>query len=131
MPVTESQLTQLREVNLRINAIPFDWSPSLDEPPDWWSDTPVPGRSWVCRDYVLAKAQALREAGWDSLRLTVILCYTEAGEYHAVLGVRMDDGETIVLDNRFPEVYPMSAPPAAYRWDRRQVAGTTVFEPMT
>jgi predicted transglutaminase-like cysteine proteinase len=125
---TPEQLAQLQSVNETINEIPFNAIPGAYEPVDWWTDTPIAGNSFVCRDYVLCKAEKLKALGWAPSALTVTLCYVETGEYHAVLTV--DDGEPQpwVLDSRFGQIYRMDQPPAAYRWDRRQVAGTTEFE---
>ena len=39
-------------------------------------------------------------------------------------------GETWILDSRAPEIYPMSAPRYAYRWERRQIPGTVAFAPV-
>ena len=130
--MTPEQLAQLAGVNAAVNRIPYDALPAPGEPADWWSDAPVAGRSWVCRDYVLMKADRLKALGWPAAALTVVLCWTETGDYHAVLAVAADgeNGDPIILDSRFAAPYPMSAPPALYRWDRRQIAGTTEFAPV-
>lgn len=143
MPISEAQLLQLQAVNGKWNAVPYDGLPGPSEPQDWWTDIPVAGNSFVCRDYVEAKAQDLRSEGWPATALTVILCWTEplgaddTREYHAVLGVETG-GETWVLDNRIDEPYrldltsPSMMPPPAnrYSWERRQVGGTTEFQPL-
>ena len=77
MGATTEQLAQMREVNTRINAIPYEGLPGPAEPFDFWTDTPVAGDSFVCRDFVLAKSEALIADGWDKLALTVILTWTE------------------------------------------------------
>lgn len=131
--MTPEQLDQLREVNARINALPYEAVRGAYEPVDWWSDVPVPGQSWLCRDYVLAKASALRDAGWDPLCLTVIVCWTEPvdeppqRERHAVLAVAVD-GETWILDNRYSEPYRMGDGTVDYVWEMRQIAGTTEWQ---
>lgn len=127
--MTPAQVDQLNSVNAEVNAVPFEGTPGAGEPPDWWTDEPVAGNSWVCRDYTLMKANKLRDLGWPAAALTEVFCWVETGEYHAVLAVE-DEGETWIMDSRFPLVYRMTAPPAAYRWDRRQVAGTTDFVPI-
>lgn len=127
--MTPEQRGQLQAVNIEVNAIPYDAVPSPSEADDnVWKDAPD-GGSWVCRDYVLLKAEKLRAAGWPPLALTVVECWTETDEYHAVLAVEVE-GEDWILDSRFPDIYPMRSPPAPYRWDRRQVAGTLEFTPV-
>lgn len=134
MPLNAEQLAELRAVNGEINALPYVEAQGAHEPADWWGDQPVPGQSWVCRDYVLAKADRLRDAGWPGTSLTVVLCWTEPvgnppiREYHAVLAVDAGDADPWILDSRQDDIYRMSAPPADYEWDRRQIAGTTDFE---
>ena len=130
--MTPEQLQAVAEVQAEVNAIPFEATPGPMEPVDYWEWQPEPGRSWVCRDFTERKAELLRERGFDPTWLTVILCFVETGEYHAVLGITEGDwrygGVTTVLDSRFPQTYEMHSPPAAYRWDRRQIPGTEEFE---
>ena len=102
--MTPEQLAQFAGVNAAVNRIPYDALPAPGEPADWWSDAPVAGRSWVCRDYVLMKADRLKALGWPAAALTVVLCWTETGDYHAVLAVAADgdsNGDAIILDSRF------------------------------
>lgn len=139
--MTPQQQALLTQINTTINAIPYVATPGPTEPVDYWTYEPVPGQSWVCRDYTQSKAQWLRHHGFDPATLTVVLCWTEpeppppqAGEreYHAVLAVQgPDDVEPMILDSRFPDIYPLNAPPVDYRWDRRQVPGTDRFETMS
>lgn len=125
--MTPDQEEQLRSVNAEVNAIPYSEVPQAGEGADVWKDTPD-GGTWVCRDYVLLKSERLQALGWNTAAMSVVLCWTETNEYHAVLAV--DDGESSpwILDSRFPLPYRMNAVPAAYRWDRRQIAGTSDFE---
>lgn len=119
----------LQSVNDAVNAIPYQGKVGTTEPFDFWHVDPLAGQSWVCRDYVLAKAQQLRQYGVPPASLIVLLCWVEppSSGYHAVLGVLDDDNVTWVLDSRFENVYRMDSPPAPYTWDRRQVPGTTEF----
>jgi predicted transglutaminase-like cysteine proteinase len=139
MPLDATQVAELQAVNSRINQIPYSALPGPQESVDWWTDIPVTGNSFVCRDYVLAKSDVLLAAGWEKSELTVILCWTEvtdpttaaqgayAGrEYHAVLGVG-GDTEVWILDSRADEIYHPSNMPFPYLWDRQQIAGTTEF----
>ncbi len=111
MPITSAQVAQLTTINLEVNAIPYQALPGPGEEPDWWTDVPEAGDSWVCRDYVLMKADKLRAAGWPASSLTVVLCCTEPvgdpprREYHAVLAVQVED-ETWILDSRIEDRSP-------------------------
>lgn len=130
MTATQEQLDQLFDVNQQDNEIPYVATPGLDEVADWWTNVVVPGRSWVCRDFCLKKADDLKALGWPPLALFIVLCYVETGEYHAVLGVNDGDAQPWILDSRFSQIYRMNQPPAAYRWDREQIPGTTEFRPV-
>jgi len=124
------QMAELTGLNRSVNALPF--IDHGDEPYDYWHDTPEPGKSWVCRDYVEMKAERLRESGWDPKLLRVVLCWTEEPDsgYYAVLGVTVGS-EIWILDSRADDPYLMQTPsPNGYRWDRIQVAGTVDFEPV-
>jgi predicted transglutaminase-like cysteine proteinase len=133
MTALPEQLAQLRDVNTQANAIPYDAVQGAHEPADWWTDDPNADGSFVCRDYVLLKAERLRALGWDAASLTVVLCFTEplgdppVRAYHAVLAVEAG-GETWILDNRAADIYRWDQPPYPYLWDRRQVAGSTEFK---
>jgi predicted transglutaminase-like cysteine proteinase len=132
MPATPEQLEQLQTVNDEVNAIPYDATPRFGEDAGIWKDAPDDGL-WVCRCYVLDKAKKLQELDWPPLSMTVVECWTEPeGDppertYHAVLAVETGDA-TMILDSRVPQVYEWDQCPYDYRWDRRQVAGTTEFE---
>jgi predicted transglutaminase-like cysteine proteinase len=124
---------ELQALNTEVNKIPYQALPGPTEPVDYWTYQPEPGISFVCRDFVEDKAEQLRQRGVDPLTLTVLLLWTEPvlpppndREYHAVLCVDVDGG-TLILDSRFDQVYPMGEPPVDYRYDRRQIAGTTDF----
>lgn len=129
--MTPDQIDQLNAVNAEVNLVPYNATPGVGEPPDWWTDEPVAGNSWVCRDYTQMKADRLKSLGWAASALTEVFCWTEPPNsgYHAVLAVETD-GETWIMDSRFPLIYRIDAPPAAYRWDRRQVVGTVEFTPI-
>lgn len=142
MPITPEQLAQLREVNARENAIPYSAVPGVNEPPDWTSPTPRLGWSWVCRDYVQRKADALEMFGWDPNRLWSVICWTEpvapvvAGhpysgrERHEVLEVRLS-GETWILDSRWPEPERYGDPAAdiaAYLWEGEQLPDNSFLD---
>jgi predicted transglutaminase-like cysteine proteinase len=130
--MTPEKMAELTALNREINAIPYTDLQGANEPADLWIDTPIPGEMWVCRDFVLAKAQRLRENGWRPSALQVVLCFTEPPDsgYHAVLSVTVD-GEKWILDSRSDDPYLMQIPsPNLYTWERIQVAGTDQFEPV-
>lgn len=128
MTATQAQLDQLFDVNQQDNDIPFVATPGPNEAYDFWTDVPVPGCSWTCRDYTQKKMDDLKALGWPPQSGTVVTCYVETGEYHAVLAI--DDGEPQpwILDSRYPQIYRMDNPPPGYRWVMRQIPGTTNFE---
>ena len=129
--MTEDQMAQLRQVNAEQNAIPYNAIPGVGEPPDWTSDTPRAGWSWVCRMFTQAKAKELKALGWPDESLWTAICYTElveprisdniysGRERHEVLEVRLP-GETWILDSRFLEPYRWDTPPADYLWEGEQ-----------
>jgi predicted transglutaminase-like cysteine proteinase len=128
--MSQQQLDQLRSINRQVNELPYVAVQGHGEPYDWWTDIPVPGDSFVCRDYVLMKAKMLREAGWNPMKLQVVLCYVEppGREYHAVLCAETDDGNRWIADSRQDDIRPFENPdPLLYTWDRQQVPGTTDF----
>lgn len=134
--MTPEQFLQLQEVNYSINEWPTDINIGPNEPYDSYIDKPTIGHSFVCRDYVIAKAERLQELGWNPLYLTQINCYTEPVEkppapvYHAVLGVEIPGDQTWILDSRFAEPYPLNQPVKPYQWVERLIPGTTRFVPM-
>ena len=71
-----------------------------------------------CEDYALKKRQLLLEHGVDPQYLRLATCWTESGEYHAVLIVSTDKGD-YVLDNRYQ--FPMMRQDLPYKWHKIQV----------
>lgn len=130
MPATADQLTELQKINDAVNAIPYvPDSPIFGEAEDTWKFV-VDGKGFVCRDYAVAKAAELVADGWPKADLSVVLCYDELEEYHAVLWAEAG-GESWVLDNRWPTIYRWDREPSPgvkYRWALRQVAGTDGFK---
>lgn len=99
---------RLELVNKRINAaidyttdqeqwhVADRWSPPLSDTADGSFET---GKG-DCEDFAIAKFVALREAGTPAADLRVLIVRDRsAGDYHAVLGVRLD-GNWVLLDNR-------------------------------
>ena len=100
---------RLELVNKRINAaieyvtdqeqwhVADRWSPPLSEAADGSFET---GKG-DCEDFAIAKFIALREAGTPEADLRVLIVRDRsAGDFHAVLGVRLG-GNWMLLDNRF------------------------------
>lgn len=132
MTITTEQKSQLESVNDTVNDVPYVAdNPVFGELPDTWK-IQADGKGFECRDYAIAKASQLIAQGWPKTNLSVILCYTEPvpgfpdGEYHAVLAAEAN-GETWILDNRYPTIYRWDQPPYPYRWALRQIAGTDEF----
>lgn len=126
MAATAQQIAELQRINASVNAVPYVAdNPAFGELPDTWKVRPD-GKGFLCRDYAIAKATELVAAGWPKADLSVVLCYDELGDYHAVLAAEAG-GETWILDNRYPTPYRWDEPPYPYRWALRQVAGTDEF----
>jgi predicted transglutaminase-like cysteine proteinase len=136
MTATAEQLAQLRQVNTRVDLLPYEALPGKAEPPDWWTNEPVAGNSWVCRDYVEMKADQLKALGWAAPNLTTIICWTEVvgdpsnqwggRECHAILGVDTG-GDGWILDSRADDIYPATAPVFDYRWIEQQIPNSVDF----
>ncbi len=134
--MTPDQMQQLTDLNKQINELAYV-DPPASEAWNVWRDEPVTGQSWVCRDYVLMKAEKVRDLSWPESSLTVIECYTEPPDsgYHAVLGVLDPDDSSVtwIMDSRIDDPYLLDKPiPPAdqYKWDRRQIPGTVQFQQM-
>lgn len=72
-----------------------------------------------CKDYALAKRQALIADGFPEKALRIAIVRTERDELHAVLTVDTDRGD-FVLDSLTPEIQPWSE--TRYSWLSRQSA---------
>jgi predicted transglutaminase-like cysteine proteinase len=134
--VRETNIALLTQINTTVNQIPYNAIAGAHEPADWWTDVPVSGQSFECRDYTLTKAEQLRNAGFPVGDMTVVLLWTEpepptpgaAPErlYHAVLACNVS-GDIYILDNRWPNVYIWNSPPYDYQWAEQQISGTVDF----
>jgi predicted transglutaminase-like cysteine proteinase len=112
-PVTLDLLTRVnRTVNRRIARAP-------DGRQDVWTLPTGDRPSGDCEDYVLAKRQALIQAGVSPDALSIAVVLTRGGDGHAVLLARTDQGE-YVLDNLSPWVVRWAEAP--YQWISRQSA---------
>ena len=70
-----------------------------------------------CKDYALAKREALRAAGLPDQALRIAIVRTPQDELHAVLTVDTDKG-VLVMDSLTPEIRPWSD--TRYLWLERQ-----------
>lgn len=73
---------------------------------NYWA-LPKDGRG-DCEDYAIAKTKALLDAGFPSNKMSISVVLDRSGNNHAVLLVRLSDGE-YVLDNLSGSIKP---------WDR-------------
>jgi predicted transglutaminase-like cysteine proteinase len=96
----ETGLTQLRTINLKINALLNEthfWAVSPDA--DHWRSVDAildSAYSDNCKDFVTAKQEALKRVGIESERVLVLLRSNLSA--HVVLKVRFE-GRQIILDN--------------------------------
>ena len=91
---------------------------------DYWQAPTRDGAFGDCEDYVLAKRQALIEAGVPDAALSIAIVETRWGESHAVLLVAGDTGE-VVLDSLSSWISRWDR--VDYTWRERQAPGK-VFE---
>ncbi len=129
-------LDLLKQINSDVNQIPYDAIVGAHEPFDWWTDVPVSGQSFECRDYTLTKAERLRQAGFPVADMTIVLLWTEPVAptpgapavrlYHAVLACKIGS-DIYILDNRYSDVYLWTTPPFDYKWAEQQIPGTVNF----
>ena len=68
-----------------------------------------------CEDYALLKRAYLLEHGWDADKIHLACCWTETGQYHAVLLCNTNKG-WYILDNRYQ--WPMPPKSLPYKWDK-------------
>jgi len=83
-----------------------------------WTLAPGDGAG-DCKDYALAKREALRAAGLPDRALRIALVRTRDNALHAVLTVDTDKG-VFVLDSLTSDIRPWTAAP--YQWLARQSA---------
>jgi predicted transglutaminase-like cysteine proteinase len=86
-------MSLLERVNAKVNA---DIRPLADGAVDIWS---VNVRAGDCEDYVMTKRHALIGAGVPASALRIAWVKTRQGEQHAVLVVKTNDHDGLVLDN--------------------------------
>ena len=67
---------------------------------DYWT---IPTTKGDCEDYVLLKRKRLMALGWPASALLITVVRDERGEGHAVLTVRITQGD-FILDNKTDEI---------------------------
>lgn len=99
--------TQVQEVNRYINSFPYILDQVNWGMEDYW-ETPYEHISinGDCEDYAIAKYYSLRYLGVpeDRLRIMIVQDNNLGGIIHAILGVYMDSGELMILDNQIKKV---------------------------
>ena len=109
----------LNLVNAKVNLLPYksevgdDWTPITDAGDD-------------CDSYATEKYRRLVALGWPKSALRLATCFVEDGGYHAVLLADTPDGQTWVLDHRYPRPTEFQLLP--YRWHKLQIPGTQEWE---
>jgi predicted transglutaminase-like cysteine proteinase len=102
-------------VNDRVNgAIKYESDPEHYGVANRWELNPEYGD---CKDYALAKREALRAAGLPDSALRIAIVRTPQDELHAVLTVDTDKG-ALVMDSLTSDIRPWSA--TSYKWLERQ-----------
>ncbi|WP_449395525.1 transglutaminase-like cysteine peptidase [Devosia riboflavina] len=114
--LTEGNWQQLVSINAHYNQtiIPVT-DQELYQVEEFWT-YPTSGYG-DCEDFVLAKRQALIEAGWSPSTLLIAVVRQSDGSGHAVLMVRTDRGD-LVLDNQESAVRVWNETP--YQYLKRQ-----------
>lgn len=117
--VDDHMAATLVAVNDRINdAIQYESDVEHYGAPNQWTLHPQ-GNRGDCKDYALAKREALRAAGLPDQALRIAIVRTPHDELHAVLTVDTDKG-VLVMDSLTPEIRPWSE--TSYQWLERQTA---------
>lgn len=106
----QNRLVQLAGINDFLNRAPYIEDPANYGVPDYWA-TPMQflSRDGDCEDYAIAKFISLRELGFASDELRVVVVDDLNLQVpHAVLAAYVD-GKAYILDNQIPQVVPAGA----------------------
>jgi predicted transglutaminase-like cysteine proteinase len=115
--VDDHMAATLVAVNDHINdAIAYESDVTHYGAANQWTLHPEGGRG-DCKDYALAKREALRAAGLPDQALRIAIVRTSRDELHAVLTVDTDKG-ALVMDSLTSEILPWQE--TSYRWLERQ-----------
>ncbi|MDD2651502.1 MAG: transglutaminase-like cysteine peptidase [Sulfurimonas sp.] len=106
-----SKQVQLEEINGYFNQIVNELDSLNWGEEDYWS-TPkefiIRGKG-DCEDFVIAKYFALKELGFDASQMMIIIVKVDnLQELHAVLGVKNQSGEILILDNLSWKILPIT-----------------------
>jgi predicted transglutaminase-like cysteine proteinase len=99
---SDSQMEQLKSVNKLVNRVRYRSDKRQYGTNDYWAS---PAEFFAngkgdCEDYSIAKYFALRELGFATQDMRLIIAKdSKINEYHAVLSVNVD-GQFYILDNR-------------------------------
>lgn len=97
------KLADLNAVNSEVNSLPYLSDAERYGNIEFW--TQIDDGGGDCEDFAIAKLRRLVAMGWPIERLRLACCFTETGEYHAVLIASADEGD-YMLDNRKPRPVP-------------------------
>lgn len=101
---------QLEQVNLYFNHIVNEYDINTWGVEDYWA-TPkefIVRGSGDCEDFVIAKYYTLKALGVNPSDMMIyIVKVTDDRDYHAVLGVKSDRNETLILDNISWKILPI------------------------
>ena len=116
MILTDERWDELVKVQMDVNQdVKYISDMELYGKEEFWERTDDRGD---CEDYALEKRERLSKQGWSKLTdLALATCWTELGNFHAVLIAKTDKG-AYVLDNRHLSV--RSWEDAPYKWDSIQ-----------
>lgn len=121
---TDLNMAQLNEINRDINRAIRPVSDQVAfAKAEYWTIPSGIGAVGDCEDYVLAKRQALIQAGTPAEALSIAVVRTRRQDLHTVLLVATADGE-VVLDNLSPWI--VSWRDAPYSWRQRQARGSAL-----
>ncbi len=133
--LTADQYKAIREICVQVHR-DFDYlsDPSGYKIGDYWNImTDVGVDKGDCEDFALTKMHRIIEAGIVGPgNMQIILCFTETGERHAVLGIQTLNYGFLIADNRMPFtiggafgfIGDKSLFDGYYAFDRFQVAGS-------
>lgn len=96
--LTETNVAAIRYVNQWVNGRIV---PRHDVGADTWSLWPTYGD---CDDYVVTKRHELIKRGLPPSALRYVFCRTPQGEDHAVLLIKCNGSDDLVLDNRTKKI---------------------------
>lgn len=102
MPEALSRRELLERVQAEVNAFAYVGDIEQFGRPDFWERISRAGVG-DCEDYALEKRARLLAAGVPAEDLRIACCFTETGEYHAILIAR-DGAADWILDQRLPRI---------------------------